>query len=108
MSLYNFSDDPNFRKQLDGIIGVTCVPAGVRVLRPNARPGLPIVLNGYAVHLKFSEEAFRASGFFVLASILERFLGLAAAVNSYVQVTASTDGGRRFQWAPRAGEQIVR
>ena len=66
------------------------------------------MLNGYAVQLEFSDDAFRANGFFLLASVLERFLGLTAAVNSFVQVTATTDLGRRFQWAPRAGEQILR
>jgi type VI secretion system protein ImpG len=108
LTLYNLGDDAVLARQLEGIVGVTCAPAGVRVVRPKGQPGPPVVLGGYSVSLDFSDEAFRTSGHFVLASVLERFFGLSAAVNSFVQVTARTDGGRRFQWIPRAGEQLLR
>ena len=47
------------------------------------------------------------AGVFLLASVLQRFLGLYSAVNSFSRLTAKTKRGVLKQWAPMAGEQMV-
>ena len=46
---------------------------------------------------------------FLLASVLERFLGLYASINSFSQLVLSTQQREDVvkTWPPRAGEQIV-
>jgi type VI secretion system protein ImpG len=39
--------------------------------------------------------------------VLERFLGLYSAINSFSRLTARTRKGVLKQWQPRAGEQIL-
>ena len=108
LALYLVGDDPAMTRQLAGIVGVKCVPSTARIARPRGHAGPPVVLAGYAIDLLVADEGFRTNGHFVLASVLERFFGLSAAVNSFVQVTARTDSGRRFQWTPKAGTRLLR
>jgi type VI secretion system protein ImpG len=64
---------------------------------------------GVAVDTEFDEEQFVGNGAFLLASVLNRFLGLYSAVNSFTQlrVTTRQRKGVVWAWPPRTGEQIV-
>ena len=46
------------------------------------------------------------TGVFLVASVLDRFLGLYAAVNSFTQLVARAKQGEEIlkKWPPRAGE----
>jgi type VI secretion system protein ImpG len=46
---------------------------------------------------------------FLYGSVLEKFLGLYASVNSFSQMVARVKGGDRpiKRWAPRAGEEFL-
>jgi type VI secretion system protein ImpG len=46
---------------------------------------------------------------FLFAAVLERFLGLYTAINSFTQLTAKTRQrrGELKPWPPRSGEQIL-
>jgi type VI secretion system protein ImpG len=49
------------------------------------------------------------SGVFLFASVLERFLGLHATLNSFTQLIATTRQRETpiKRWPPRAGEQVL-
>jgi type VI secretion system protein ImpG len=61
------------------------------------------------VTLEFDETQYVGSGAFLLASVLERFLGLYASINSFTQLVAKTRQreGILKRWPPRAGDRTL-
>jgi type VI secretion system protein ImpG len=104
LKLYDFADSSVNRQQIAGIAALS----SRRVLRPigSAQSGF---VRGIEVTLGLDEQQFVGGGIFMLASILERFLGLYASVNSFSQLvlTSKQREGVVRRWPPRAGEQIV-
>ncbi|HEX8096923.1 MAG TPA: type VI secretion system baseplate subunit TssF, partial [Pyrinomonadaceae bacterium] len=103
--LYDLQDSSATRKQILGVGSV----AGRRVVRQTgSRIGSGFV-RGIETTVEFDEEQYVGSGVFLFASVLERFLGLYASVNSFNQLVAKTRQreGIMKQWPPRAGEQIL-
>jgi type VI secretion system protein ImpG len=103
LRLYNFSNDPAIRGQIEGIVDVqsrSCVS------RVSSETGVAFC-RGTDVAIDFDEDQYLGSGVFLLASVLQRFLGLYSAVNSFSRLTARTKRGVLKQWAPMAGEQIL-
>ncbi|HEV2864852.1 MAG TPA: type VI secretion system baseplate subunit TssF [Pyrinomonadaceae bacterium] len=66
-------------------------------------------VRGVETAIEFDEEHFVGSGLYLFASVLERFLGLYASVNSFTQLVAAVRQreGVMKRWAPRAGEQLM-
>lgn len=66
-------------------------------------------VRGVETTVEFDEEHFVGSGLYLFASVLERFLGLYASVNSFTQLVAAVRQreGVMKRWAPRAGEQLM-
>ncbi len=104
LKLYDFSDSSATRQQIAGITRV----AAKRVLRPVGSSHAGFV-RGVEVTVEFDEQQFIGSGVFLFASVLERFLGLYASVNSFAQTVATSRQreGVLKRWPARAGEQIV-
>jgi type VI secretion system protein ImpG len=104
LKLYDFSDSSATRQQINGITGVEAR----RVLRPIGTSHAGFV-RGVEVKVDFDEQQFIGSGVFLFASVLERFLGLYASVNSFTQMVATSRQreGILKRWPARAGEQIV-
>jgi type VI secretion system protein ImpG len=104
LKLYDFADTSVNRQQIAGITGLKAR----RVLRPvgSAQSGF---VRGLEVSAELDEQQFIGGGVFLLASVLERFLGLYASINSFSQLVLSTRQreGVVKRWPPRAGEQIV-
>jgi type VI secretion system protein ImpG len=103
LRLYDFSDDPVIRNQIEGLAGVT---SGSCVSRVLSDTGVTFC-RGTDVTLDFDEDRFAGAGVFLLACVLQRFLGMYSAVNSFSRVTARTRKGVLKQWPPLAGEQIL-
>jgi len=61
------------------------------------------------VTIEFDEEKYVGSGVYLFASVLERFLGLYASLNSFSQLVAITKQREEplKRWPPRAGDQIL-
>ena len=61
---------------------------------------------GVEVTVEFDEAQFVGSGVLLLASVLERFLGMYASINSFTRLVATTRQreGVLKRWPPRAGE----
>jgi type VI secretion system protein ImpG len=62
---------------------------------------------GTEVTIQFDEEQYVGASIFLLASVLQTFLGLYCAVNSFSRLTAKTRKGVLKRWAPLAGEQSL-
>jgi len=105
LKLYDFSDSAVVRQHIAGITDVT----SRRVVgRPGSMPWNGFC-RGMEVTIQFDEEKYVGSGVFLFASVLEKFLGLYASLNSFTQLVATTQQREESlkQWPPRAGEQIL-
>ena len=103
LRLYDFSNDPAIRKQ---IAGITSVTSRSSISRVASSTGVAFC-RGTDVTLEFDEGEYVGTGVYLLACVLQRFLGLYAAVNSFSRLTARTRKGVLKQWPPLAGEQIL-
>ena len=105
LSLYNYNDSSAIRKQILGVVSVE----SKRVVRQiGSRVGAGFV-RGLETTVRLDEEQFVGGGVFLFASVLERFLGLYASLNSFNQLVATTKQreGVLKRFAPRAGEQVL-
>jgi len=105
LDLYNFARSPGIRTQIGGITKLDSRPSIARIgVAPRAA-----FVRGTAVELEFDEDVYVGTGVFLFAQVLEHFLGLYCAVNSYVQLTVRTKQRERelVKWPPRTGEAIL-
>ncbi len=106
LALYDFSGDGrDVHRQIEGLQTVESSSSTVPLFS-----GIGVSFcRGTAIELTFDEERFSGGSAFLLASVLERFLGLMAPVNSFSQVTARTlqREGPIKQWKPRSGTEIL-
>jgi type VI secretion system protein ImpG len=103
LRLYDFSNDPVARAHIAGIVGVSSRSCLSRVISDS---GIAFC-RGTEVTLEFDDEQYVGAGAFLLACVLQRFLGLYSAVNSFSRVIAKTRKGVLKQWPPLAGEQFL-
>jgi type VI secretion system protein ImpG len=105
LKLYDFSGAPVVQQQ---IAGITALSSRRIVARPGSMPWNGFC-RGIEVSIEFDEEHYVGSGVFLFAAVLERFLGLYASINSFVQTIAFTKQREEalHQWPPRAGDQIL-
>lgn len=98
--LYGPLDDVAWKRQVDGLRGLSCQP----VVRRLPLPGPLSFGNGMAIELELDDMAFQGSSAFMFACVLERFLARHAAINSFTQVSLrSSQRGKVHQWPPRVG-----
>jgi type VI secretion system protein ImpG len=101
LRLHNFSDSMSAEKQIQGITAVRSSPCYSRV---EAEHGLSFA-RGRRVEIDFDEEQFAGGSVFLFASVLERFLGLYASLNSFSVLSVRTPQRKEVlrEWPPRAG-----
>lgn len=105
LRLYNFGDRDVGEKHIRGISSVESEPwyAGVRT-----EHGLSFA-RGRRVHVEFDEDQYSGGGIYLLASVLERFLGLFATMNSFSALVARVSSRHKTytlrEWHPRAGRR---
>jgi type VI secretion system protein ImpG len=105
LTIYDFADTAVTRQQIAGITRVSSRRVPGRLGR-----GLGSAIGlGLEVTLEFDEAEYVGSGVYLLASVLERFLGLYASINSFCQLVARTKQreGIVKRWPPRAGERTL-
>jgi type VI secretion system protein ImpG len=102
LRLYDFQDSPVTRQRIAGLVKLHTRP----VVRRARRGGAGGFARGIEVDLEFDPTQYTGSGLFLFASVLERFLGLYASVNSFSQTVARVrqQPGELKRWPPRAGE----
>lgn len=105
LRLYDFADSEKIRTEIDSI-------ASVRSRRVVGRTGGDVsggFCRGVEVTIQFDESKFPDNGVYLFASVIERFLGLYASINSFSKLVALTrqrDGALR-RWPPRSGEKAL-
>jgi type VI secretion system protein ImpG len=59
--------------------------------------------------VQLDEDQFVGSGVYLFASIIERFLGLSASLNSFTQLAVTTSQRKDVvhEWPPRAGRRVL-
>jgi len=105
LRLYNFSDLPYLRNQINGIEELRSTRQFSFV---TSEQGVSLA-RGTRIEIKLDEELFAGGGVFLFASVLERFFGLYASMNSFSQLVVSTSQRREVlrEWPSRAGNSIL-
>ena len=103
LHLYNFDDSNVSRKQILGITGIETR----KVVRQIGRHIGAGFVRGLETTITMDEEQYVGSGMFLFASVIERFLGLYASINSFNQMVLMTEQREKIikRFPPRAGEQ---
>ncbi|HEV7859647.1 MAG TPA: type VI secretion system baseplate subunit TssF [Pyrinomonadaceae bacterium] len=103
--LYDYLNTPATRKQIHGLTRIR----SRRVTRQTGERIGSGYVRGVETEIEFDEELFVGSGIYLFASVLERFLGLYASVNSFTQLVATVKqrDGELKRWQPRTGEQVM-
>lgn len=103
--LYDFRGSAETQALIDGILSVSSRHGTARV----KDRGNVAFCRGIDIALTFDETHFSGNGVFLMASVLERFFGLYANVNSFSRLTASVRGrtGTLRTWPARAGDRIL-
>ena len=102
LRLYVFGDDEDKRKRISGIVRVNSEGSATRVVFD---AGVALC-RGLDVEFEFDEAQYAGSGVFLFASVLERFVGLYSALNSYSRLIGrSRQRGLLKRWPPRVGQQ---
>jgi type VI secretion system protein ImpG len=101
LRLYDFRDAPDTRAMIDSILSVKAAPAVARA--PDSI--MSAICHGLDVTIELDEQRASGAGVFLLASVLERFIGLYASINAFTRLTATVEGraGVLRTWTPRAG-----
>jgi len=101
LRLHNFAGSRWAEKHIAGIEQLRGTPVHARI----AGEGGVAFARGHRVEVVFDEEPFAGGGVYLLASVLERFLGLYVSMNSFTVLAARTRQRREplREWAPRSG-----
>ena len=105
LRLYNFTGSTHVEKQIEGLVTLSSRRHFARVVSDD---GVAFA-RGTQVEMEFDEEQFVGGGVYLLASVLEHFLGLYVAMNSFSQLRVRTRQRKEIlkQWPPRAGSKIL-
>jgi len=101
LRLYNFAESAAAERQIQGITALRSAAVHSRIESEN---GITFA-RGHRVEIEFDEEQFTGGGVYLFASVLERFLGLYASLNSFSILAVRTRQRKAplHEWAPRAG-----
>jgi type VI secretion system protein ImpG len=104
LRLYDAGHNGDSHRDIDGIRSVTSRPVIRRLGRRGAGFG-----QGVQVELELDETQYVSGNAYLFASVLDRFLGLYAAVNSFSELVAQCQQRRGqekpWKWPLRSGEQ---
>jgi len=105
LGLYDFSDSPHLRRQIQGIVSVR----SRRHLAPVSSDQGIAFARGTRVEMEIDEEQFVGGGVYLFLSVIERFLALYTSMNSFTQLVASTRQRKEIlkEWPPRSGYGIL-
>lgn len=105
LKLYNFTGSSYSEAHINGITGVKSGRHFARLISEN---GVTFA-RGTRVEIEFDEDQFTGSGVFLFASVIERFLGEYASLNTFSQLVARTRQRKEVlkEWQPRAGQTIL-
>jgi type VI secretion system protein ImpG len=101
LRLYDFSGSSTTAQQIDGLFQVAS-ERGIAPIREGRTRGF---CRGLDVTVTFDDDKYPGTGFYLLASVLDRFLGQYASINSFTRTIAKSKQREFWQkrWPPRTG-----
>ena len=101
LRLHNAGESAVGENHVQGIKELTAGPCYARL---DSSHGITFA-RGHRVEIEFDEEYFTGGGVYLLASVLEHFLGLYCSMNSFSVLAARTRQRKQplREWPPRAG-----
>ncbi len=104
LELYADPSDLAYRKQVQGLRGISCKPIMRRLSE-----GFPSAfVRGLEISVLLEEQAFEGTGAFLMGAVLEQFFTRYTAINSFTQTVISTvENGRIMEWRPQPGRRRV-
>ncbi|MEZ5065017.1 MAG: type VI secretion system baseplate subunit TssF [bacterium] len=105
LRLYDHTDSAVAKQRIAGLTSISSQPVMKRI-----RAGeVTVPARGLEVTFELDQDKFAGSGPFLFASVLERFLGMYASINSFVRTVAKVRQreGVLKAWPPRAGSRSL-
>lgn len=101
LRLHNYAESPAAERQIAGIVSVRGEPTHAGI---ESEHGVTFA-RGHRIEIEFDEEEFAGGGVYLLASVLERFIGLYVSLNSFSILSARTRQRKEKlrEWPPRSG-----
>jgi len=101
LRLYDYTGSSSTAQQIDGLFSVTSA-RGIAPIREGHTRGF---CRGLEITVTFDEERYPGTGFYLLANVLEHFLGQYATINSFTRLIARSKQKEYWEkkWLPRAG-----
>ena len=122
LTLHDFARTATTRKMIEGILEVSHARIAGRVTFPEptdegessderARKqklkGKPLSL-GVEIRLRFDEDAYSGGMAYLLATVLDRFLGAYVSINSFTQLVATSKQREvNWKWPARSGDRTL-
>ncbi len=105
LRLHDLAGREENQTMIRGVVALRCRDAVLRI----ADGGAPGVGRGTEVELHLDEGLFTGNNLFLFACVVERFLGLYAALNSFIRLVLTTNRreGAIRRWPPRAGDRTL-
>jgi type VI secretion system protein ImpG len=101
LRLYDYLGSSSTAQQIEGLFSVSS-SRGIAPIREGHTRGF---CRGLDVTVTFDDEKYPGTGFYLLASVLDRFLGQYASINSFTRLLARSRQREYWEkrWAPRTG-----
>lgn len=105
LKLYDFTGSQFAERQIQGITELTSREHFAPV---RSETGI-VFARGKRIEVELDEEQYVGGGVYLFASVMERFLGLYASLNSFSQLVVRTKQRKEKlrEWPPRAGDAIL-
>lgn len=105
LRLYDIGRSAYSQNVIDSVVKLNCT----RHFAPVRSDNGTTFARGIRVEMELDEDQFVGGGAFLFASVVERFLGLSASLNSFIQLVVSTSQRKELlhEWKPRAGRRIL-
>ena len=101
LRLHDLRDVPETRAAIEGIRSVACTRGTARL------PGSGAICRGLDVTVELDARRLEGTGAFLFATVLERFIGLYASINSFTRLIVRLHGREEVLrvFPPRAGDR---
>lgn len=105
LRLYDIRETDATRKTIDAIKSIAHRRGIARV----PFLGGDAICHGIDVEMEFDRSGLPGGGIYLLAAVLERFLGISCSINAFTRLTARATNQEDIvkTWPPRAGDRIL-
>ena len=105
LRLYDVGRTAYSQNVIQSILNVRCKKHFARLI---SEQGVSFA-RGVRIEMEIDEEQFAGGGAFLFATVLDRFFGLSASLNSFTQLSVTTPQRKEglHEWEPRSGRRLL-